>query len=89
MLSLLKVASYLNAVRMAGLLHNAQTIVEADSGERAFNRCARTYAILSETLTRKRSGCEQKATVESLPVNDNTRAPTQSAKRKSVARSEQ
>ena len=72
MIGVLRVAGYLNAVMMAGRLHNAQTIVEADSAERAFNRCARTVAILSETLMRMRSGCEQKATVENLSVNDNT-----------------
>jgi hypothetical protein len=89
MIGVLRVASYLNAVMMAGRLHNAQTIVEADSAERAFNRCARTVAILSDTLMRMRSGCEQKVTVENLPVNDNTQAANQRAKRKSLTRSEQ
>jgi len=89
MLGVLKVASYLNAVRMANHLHNADTTVELEYAERAFNKCARTFATLCETLTRMRSGREQKATVENLPVNDNTQAGARRAKSKSVTRSEQ
>ena len=50
MLGVLKAASYLCAVKMATHLHNAETMAEADSAERAFNKCTRTFAILSETL---------------------------------------
>jgi hypothetical protein len=89
MLGVLQVASYLCAVRMAGLLYSPGTTIELECAERAFNKCARTFATLSETLTRMRSGCEQKATVENLPVNDNAQAAGRRAKSKSVTRSEQ
>lgn len=89
MVGVLKAASYLNAVRMANHLHNADTTVEVEYAERAFNKCARTFATLSDTLTRMRSGREQKATVENLPVNDNTQAADRRAKNKSATRSEQ
>ena len=74
MLGVLKAASYLCAVKMATHLHNAETIAEADSAERAFNKCARTFAILSEALMRKRSGSERKVTVQNVSVNDNAQA---------------
>jgi hypothetical protein len=74
MLGVLKAASYLCAVKMATHLHNAETMAETDSAERAFNKCARTFAILSETLMRKRSGSERKVTVQSVSVNDNAQA---------------
>jgi hypothetical protein len=74
MLGVLKAASYLCAVKMATHLHNAETMAEADSAERAFNKSARTFAILSETLMRKRSGSERKVTVQNVSVNDNAQA---------------
>lgn len=74
MLGVLKAASYLCAVKMATHLHNSETMAEADSAERAFNKSARTFAILSETLMRKRSGSERKVTVQNVSVNDNAQA---------------
>ena len=74
MLGVLKAASYLCAVRMAGHLHNAQTTVEVDNAGRAFNKCARTFAVLTETLSRKRSGSQQTVTVQNVSVRDNAQA---------------
>ncbi len=79
MFRVLMAASYLSALKMAGHLCNAQTLAEQDSAERAFSKCARTFAVLSETLTRKhsgseRSGNEQTVTVQNVSVSDNAQA---------------
>jgi hypothetical protein len=74
MLGVLQVASYLSAVKMAGHLYKAETTGELEYAERVFNKCARTCATLSETLTRKRSGSQQNVTVQNVSVRDNAQA---------------
>lgn len=71
---LLQVATYLCAVKMARHVYSADTIGELQHSDNAFNKCARTYVILSETLTRKRSGGQQNVTVQNVAVNDNAQA---------------
>jgi hypothetical protein len=76
MLGVLQVATYLGAGRMAGLFYRAETTGELEYAGNAFNKCARTYATLSETLARKRSGCQQNqsVTVQNVSVRDNAQA---------------
>jgi hypothetical protein len=70
----LRVASYLCAVKMAGHVYRAETIGELQHADNALNKCARTYVTLSETLTRKRSRGQQNVTVQNVAVNDNAQA---------------
>jgi hypothetical protein len=60
--------------RKDGSSPSQQTTVELEHAERAFNKCARTHATLSETLTRKRSGYQQNFTVQNVSVRDNAQA---------------
>ena len=74
LLGVLQVTSYLCSVKMASHLYKAQTTVELEYAERAFNKCARTCATLSETLARKRAGSQQNVTVQNVSVRDNAQA---------------
>ncbi len=73
MFGVLMAACYLSALKMAEQLFNAPTLEEQDSAERAFNKCTRTFAILSDTLMRKPSGSEQ-TVVQNVSVSDNAQA---------------
>jgi hypothetical protein len=75
MLGVLKAASYLCAVKTAAHYQNAETRMEADAAQTAFNKLARTFVILSEALMRKCSSSEQKVVVQNnVAVNDNGQA---------------
>ncbi len=74
LLGVLHVASYLCALKMAGHLYSAQTTGELDYAERTFNKLARTCAMLSETLMRRRAGTQHDITVQNVSVRDNAQA---------------
>lgn len=75
LIGVLKAAAYLCSVKSAVHYQNAQTIMEADIAERGFNKFAKTFALLQDTLMRKRSGNEQKVVVQNnVAVNDNGQA---------------
>ena len=75
MFGVLKAASYLCAIKSAVHYQRAETRMEANTAETAFNKFARTCVILSEALMRKRSSSEQKVIVQNnVAVTDNGQA---------------
>jgi hypothetical protein len=76
LLAVLQVETCLSAGKMASLLYHGETTGELEQGGNGLNKCARTYALLSETLIRKRSGCQQNQnfTVQNVSVRDNAQA---------------
>jgi hypothetical protein len=70
MFRVLMAACYLSAFTMSGRLNNARTVAEQDSAERAFNKCARTFAVLvASALVTSRL-----LRVQNVSVSDNAQA---------------
>jgi hypothetical protein len=72
-------AAQMAAVHMAMMtfaqrLQHVENIAQQDSSERAFNKLARTYAMLMEALKRYRTGGEQKVTVQHVSVSEGGQA---------------
>ncbi len=53
---------------------NAETILQQDSAERAFNKLSRTFTTQMEALKRYRTGGEQKVTVQHVSVAEGGQA---------------
>jgi hypothetical protein len=66
--------THMASKRLAGRLATAETLTQADSAERAFNKLTRTYTDQMQALKRYRTGGEQKVTVQHVSVSDNAQA---------------
>jgi len=68
------VGHLLAVMAAARSLARAETLVQYEAYERAFNKLARTFAAQVEALKRYRSSGSQKVTVEHININDGGRA---------------
>jgi hypothetical protein len=66
--------THIASMRLAGRAATAETLPQADSAERAFNKLTRTYTNQMQALKRYRTGGEQKVTVQHVSINDNAQA---------------
>jgi hypothetical protein len=66
--------THIASMRLAGRSATAETIPQADSADRAFNKLTRTYTDQMQALKRYRTGGEQKVTVQHVSINDNAQA---------------
>jgi hypothetical protein len=66
--------THMASMKLAGRLASAETLPQADSAERAFNKLTRTYTDQMQALKRYRTGGEQKVTVQHVSVNDYAQA---------------
>jgi hypothetical protein len=66
--------THMASMKLAGRLASAETLPQADSAERAFNKLTRTYTDEIKALKRYRTGGEQKVTVQHVSVNDYAQA---------------
>ena len=67
-------AAHVATMAAARSLARAETLVQYEAYERAFNKLARTFAAQVEALKRYRSSGSQKVTVEHININDGGRA---------------
>jgi hypothetical protein len=74
MLTAQMVVTHMALMRFARKLERAETILEQDSAERAFNKLARTFAAQLEALKRYRTGGEQRVAVQHVSVSDGGQA---------------
>jgi hypothetical protein len=66
--------THIASMRLAELSATAETLPQADSADRAFNKLTRTYTDQMQALKRYRTGGEQKVTVQHVSINDNAQA---------------
>lgn len=57
----------------AGLLYRTETLLHQDIVASSLNKCARTFAMLMETLKRYRTGGQQTVTVQHVSVGEGGR----------------
>jgi hypothetical protein len=90
MLAAQMAAVHVASMKLAQILANAETILQHDSAERAFNKLTRTFATQMEALKRYRTGAEQKVTHVSVAeggqaiVGNVTQAPREKGQEKAA-----
>jgi hypothetical protein len=62
------------AMKAAGRLARAETLLELESAERMFNKLVRTFTTLTEALKRHRTIGEQNITIQNVSVRDQAQA---------------
>jgi hypothetical protein len=67
-------AVHMQMMTFARRLSNADTYLESEMAEKAFNKLARTFATQMEALNRYRGKGQQKMTVEHVHVHDGGQA---------------
>jgi hypothetical protein len=74
MLAAQMAAVHVASMKLARILANAETILQQDSAERAFNKLIRTFSTQLEALKRYRTGAEQKVTLQHVSVAEGGQA---------------